>query len=54
MSILNDIQIWPKDAILYILKEIQESSSYIYAYDKCNNFVCVNMYDVMHMIEGSQ
>jgi hypothetical protein len=34
--------------------EIQESSPYIYASDKCNNFVCVNMYYVMHMTGGSQ
>jgi hypothetical protein len=26
-----------------LFKEIQESSAYIYASDKCNNFVCVNM-----------
>jgi hypothetical protein len=35
-------------------KEIQESSPYIYASDKCNNFVCVNIYYVMHMTGGSQ
>jgi hypothetical protein len=35
-------------------KEIQESSPYIYASNKCNNFVCVNMYYVMHMTGGSQ
>jgi hypothetical protein len=26
-----------------LFKEIQESSTYIYASDKCNNFMCVNM-----------
>jgi hypothetical protein len=35
-------------------KEIQESSSYIYASDKFNDFVCVNIYYVMHMIKESQ
>jgi hypothetical protein len=35
-------------------KETQESSPYIYASDKYNNFVCVNMYYVMHMTGGSQ
>jgi hypothetical protein len=34
--------------------ETQESSPYIYVYDKCNNFVCVNMYYVMHMTGESQ
>jgi hypothetical protein len=53
MCILNEIQIWPKDTILHTL-EIQESSPYIYASDKCNTFVCVDMYYVMHMIGGSQ
>jgi hypothetical protein len=37
-----------------LFKEIQESSPYIYASDKCNNFVCVNKYYVMHMIGGSE
>jgi hypothetical protein len=37
-----------------LFKEIQESSLYIYAFDKCNNFVCVNIYYVMHMTGGSQ
>jgi hypothetical protein len=54
MCILNEIQIWPKDVILHIFKEIQESSPYIYTFDKCNKFMCVNMYYVMHMIGGSQ
>jgi hypothetical protein len=35
-------------------KEIQESSPYIYVFDKWNNFVCMNMYYVMHMTGGSQ
>jgi hypothetical protein len=35
-------------------KEIQESSPYIYTSDKCNNFVCVNIYYVMHITGGSQ
>jgi hypothetical protein len=35
-------------------KEIQESSSYIYASDKFNDFVCVNIYYVIHMTGGSQ
>jgi hypothetical protein len=34
-------------------KEIQQSSPYIYASNKCNNFMCVNMYYVMHMTVGS-
>jgi hypothetical protein len=33
---------------------MQESSPYIYASDKCNNFVCVNTYYEMHITEGSQ
>jgi hypothetical protein len=37
-----------------LFKKIQESSSYIYASVKCNNFVCVNMYYVIHMTGGSQ
>jgi hypothetical protein len=37
-----------------LFKQIQESSPYIYTSDKCNNFVCVNMYYVMHMTGGSQ
>jgi hypothetical protein len=37
-----------------LFKEIQEISPYIYSSDKCNNFVCVNMYYVMHIIVGSQ
>jgi hypothetical protein len=37
-----------------LFKEIQKSSIYIYASDKCNNFVSVNMYYMMHMIGGSQ
>jgi hypothetical protein len=37
-----------------LFKKIQESSTYIYASDKCNNFMCLNMQYVMHMIGGSQ
>jgi hypothetical protein len=37
-----------------LFKKNQESSPYIYTSDKYNNFVCVNMYYVMHMTEGSQ
>jgi hypothetical protein len=37
-----------------LFKEIQEWPPYIYASDKCNNFMCVYMYYVMHMTGGSQ
>jgi hypothetical protein len=37
-----------------LFKEIQESTPYICTSDKCNNFVCVNMYYVMHMTRGPQ
>jgi hypothetical protein len=37
-----------------LFKEIQETNPDIYEYDKCNNFVCVNMYYMMYMIGGSQ
>jgi hypothetical protein len=52
MCILNGIQILEMP-FCTLFKEIQDSSPYIYASEKCNNFVCVNMYDVMHMIGGS-
>jgi hypothetical protein len=37
-----------------LFKEIQESSPSIYASDKCNNFVCVNMHYMMHMTGWSE
>jgi hypothetical protein len=37
-----------------LFKENQESSPYIYASDKCNNFMCVNMHYAMHMTGGLQ
>jgi hypothetical protein len=56
MCILNEIQIWSKNAILHIFQGNPKELPYIYASDKCNNFVCVcvNMYYVIHMTGGSQ
>jgi hypothetical protein len=54
MCILNGIQIWPRDAILHTFQGNPRELPHIYKSDKCNNFVCVNMYYVMHIIGGSQ
>jgi hypothetical protein len=54
MCILNGISIWSRDVILHTFEENLREPPYIYASDKCNNFMCVNIYYVMHMAGGSQ